>query len=158
TFHEGRLKRDQDWTQIDVVFNSLGESEVAVDVGAWGGLEGRVLVDGFELAGVRVVEVVGRPGGPPTSTSAGGKTAHEENKDFLPVKDEETRKAVARGEWSFAHAGPTIKLTAGTRIKDGDRVRVSWYHPVRVHGEQMTCSLSEPRMFELLADQAKRVN
>jgi hypothetical protein len=158
TFHEGRPKRDQGWGRIDVVFNSLGESEAAVYVGAWGGLKGALWVDDFELVELGLVNVLRRPGCPLTITSADGKTAYEEGKDFLPVKDEEMHKAVSRGEWSFAHAPPTIKLAAASRIKDGDRVRVGWYHPVRVHGEQMMCSLSEPRVFELLEDQAKRVN
>lgn len=62
------------------------------------------------------------------------------------------------GIFSFKHAGPSIRLTADSRIKDGDRLRVSWYHPVQVHGEQMMCCLTEPKVYELLRDQAKRVH
>jgi hypothetical protein len=60
--------------------------------------------------------------------------------------------------WEFGHKGPTIRLTAASRIKDGDQLKVSWYHPVLVHGEQVACSLLAPKVFDLLTDQAKRVN
>jgi len=33
TFHEGGIKPTQDWTEIDVVFNSLDQSEVIVYIG-----------------------------------------------------------------------------------------------------------------------------
>jgi hypothetical protein len=119
TFHDSRPKRDQDWARIEVVFNSLGESEVAVYIGAWGGLKGALWVDDFELVELGLVNVLRRSGCPLTITSADGKTAYEEGKDFLSVKDEEMQKAVERGEWSFTHAGPTIKLAAASRITDG---------------------------------------
>ena len=67
-------------------------------------------------------------------------------------------KNAAVGHWEFGHKGPALMLTAGSRIKDGDRVRVGWYHPVLVHGEQVACSLMEPKVFDLLKDEAKRVN
>ena len=37
------------------------------------------------------------------------------------------------GEYDFDHAGPPLRLTADSRIKDGERLRVGWYHPVLIH-------------------------
>lgn len=158
TFHETALKPDQDWTQLDVVFNSLGESEVGLYIGAWGGFKGTIWVDDLALEELSLVNVLRREGCPLTVRSADGKTTYEEGTDFQPVRDEVMLKNAAVGRWEFGHKGPTIELTAGSRIKDGDKVRVGWYHPVMVHGEQVTCSLTEPKVFELLRDQAKRVN
>ena len=35
---------------------------------------------------------------------------------------------------------------------------MSWYHPVITHGSQVMCCLSEPKLDEILRDQARRVN
>jgi hypothetical protein len=158
TFHEGRLKPDQDWSQIEVVFNSLGETDVALYVGVWGGFKGTIWVDDLALEELSLVNVLRRDGSPLTVTGTDGKTVYAEGKDFEPVKDETMLKNAGTGRWEFGHKGPTIRLAAGSRIKDGDKVRVSWYHPVLVHGEQVACSLLAPKVFELLNDQARRVN
>ena len=36
-------------------------------------------------------------------------------------------------------------------------MRVRWYHPVLVHGNQVMCCLSDPKVYSLLEDQARRV-
>jgi hypothetical protein len=61
-------------------------------------------------------------------------------------------------DYGFKHAEPQIKLTAKSRIKEGEKLRVSWYHPVAFYGDQVACSLSDPKVFEILTDQVKRVN
>src|SRR5262249_22439080 len=38
------------------------------------------------------------------------------------------------------------------------RLRVTWYHPVITHSAQVMCCLTEPKVYDLLRDQAKRVN
>jgi hypothetical protein len=158
TFHEGHLKPTQDWTQIEVVFNSLGETDVALYVGVWGGFRGTIWVDDLAVEELSLVNVLRRDGCPLTVTSADGKTAFVEGEDFEPVRDEVMLKNAGTGHWEFGHKGPTIRLAAGSRIQDGDRLRVNWYHPVLVHGEQVACSLLAPKVFDLLKDQAKRVN
>jgi hypothetical protein len=158
TFHEGHLKPDQDWTHMEVVFNSLGETNVGLYVGVWGGFQGTIWIDDLALEELSLVNVLRRDGCPLTVASADGKTVFEEGKDFEPVKDPVLHENMAVDRWEFGHKGPTIRLTAGSRIKDGDKLNVSWYHPVLVHGEQVACSLLAPKVFDLLADQAKRVN
>jgi hypothetical protein len=158
TFHEGHLKPDQDWTQVEVVFNTLGETDVTLYVGAWGGFKGTIWVDDLALEELSLVNVLRRDGCPLTVASVDGKTVYEEGKDFELVKDAVMLKNAVAGKWEFGHRGPAITLTAGSRIKDGDRLTVSWYHPVLVHGEQVACSLLAPKVFDLLRDQAKRVN
>src|SRR5262249_48944805 len=77
---------------------------------------------------------------------------------YQPVRDERLGQDPYAGEYSFRHAGAALRLTAASRIKDGDRLRVSWYHPVLVHGSQVAGCLTEPKVYELLEDQARRVN
>lgn len=158
TFHESRLERTGDWKQLDVVFNSLDNDAVTVYAGQWGARGGTLWVDDIALEELALVNVLRRPGCPLRITSEDGKTVYEEGKDFEPVHDPKLGVVPYAGLYSFAHAGPKLELTATSRIKDGDRLRVSWYHPVQVHGEQMMCCLSEPKVAELLRDQARRVN
>lgn len=158
TFHESHMKPDQDWTTVDVVFNSLDATDVTLFVGVWTGLKGTLWLDDWKLEELSLVNVLRRSACPFSVASADGKTTFEEGKDFEPVKDPKLGNVPYAGEFSFDHAGATIKLTAKSRIKDGDKLRVSWYHPVAIHGSQVACSLSDPKVFEILTDQAKRVN
>jgi hypothetical protein len=158
TFHEARLKPTQDWAEFVVPFNSLDSEEVTLFVGQWGNKAGTMWIDDLKFEEIPLVNVLRRPGCPLVVTSADGKTTFEEGKDFEPVRDPKLGVEPYAGVFSFKHAGPSIRLTAESRIKDGDRLHASWYHPVQVHGEQMTCCLSEPKVYERLRDQAKRVH
>jgi hypothetical protein len=158
TFYETRLKPTQDWTKLDVVFNSLAENEVQLYAGQWGGRTGTLWVDDLVLEELALVNVLRRPGCPLVVASADGKTVYEEGKDFQPVRDPKLGNDPSPGQYSFAHAGAKLRMTAHSRIKEGDKLRVSWYHPIVVHGQQVMCCLSEPKVAELLRDQARRVN
>ena len=105
-----------------------------------------------------LVNVLRRPGCPLTVKSADGKMIYEEGRDFEPVIDPKLGHVPWEGEYEFEHAGPTIKTTARSRIKNGDSLRVSWYHPVITHGSQIMCCLSEPKLEKILVDQARRLN
>jgi hypothetical protein len=158
TFHETHFEPTQDWTPIEVVFNSLDDEEVNLYAGQWGGKSGTLWLDDLKLEELQLVNVLRRAGCPFAVTSADGKTVYEEGKDFEPVRDPKLGNDPYPGQFRFRHAGPAITLTADSRIKDGDRLKVSWYHPVHIHGEQMMCCLSDPKVYELLRDQARRVH
>ena len=91
-------------------------------------------------------------------SSADGKTTYEEGKDYLPIRDRQLGQVPYAGEYDFGHAGPLLQLSPSSHIKDGDRLRVSWYHPVLIYGKGTPCCLTEPKVYEVLSDQAKRVN
>jgi hypothetical protein len=158
SFYEGSIKPTQDWQRIDVVFNSLDQSEVTLYAGQWGGRSGILWLDGLSLEELGLVNVLRRKGCPLTVASEDGKTTYEEGKDYLSVRDGKLGQDPYAGEYSFQHAGPALQVPAGSRIKDGERLRLGWYHPILVHGSQVMCCLSEPKVEDLLRDQAKRVN
>ncbi len=62
------------------------------------------------------------------------------------------------GEYDFDHDGPPLRLTANSRIKDGERLQVSWFHPVLIHGSQVCSCLSDPKIDKVLREQASRVH
>jgi hypothetical protein len=158
TFHEGGIEPTADWKQVEVVFNSLDQDEVNVYVGMWGGNKGTLWVDELALEELSLVNVLRRPGCPLTVTSDDGKTTFVEGRDFGPVRDPKLGMVPYEGEYNFGHAGPTIRLTPRSPIKEGARLRVSWYHPVIILANSVPCCLSEPKVYDLLRDEARRVN
>jgi hypothetical protein len=49
-------------------------------------------------------------------------------------------------------------LLPESRIQDGDRLRVSYYHGVSVNDGQVSVCMSEPKLYEIMADQARRIH
>jgi len=158
SFHEGGLEPTRDWTRVEVVFNTQDESEVNLYAGLWGGKSGTLWIDDLELEEMSLVNILRRDGCPLTVTSADGKTNYEEGKDFEPVADPKLGRVPYEGEYEFNPPGAHLRLTANSRIHDGEELSVSWYHPVLVLGSYVACCLSEPKVYDLLRDQAKRVN
>jgi hypothetical protein len=158
TFQEGLLESNRDWSRIEVVFNSLDQKEVNLYVGIWGQGPGTLWVDDVQLEEVPLFNVLRRRGCPLTVKSADGRTIYQEGRDFDPVVDPQLGSVPWAGEFEFGHPGATIRIRSGSRIRKGDRLLVSWYHPVITVGSQVMCCLSEPKLEEILRDQAKRVN
>jgi Carbohydrate binding domain len=158
SFQDTPVQATGDWTQIDVAFNTLDESAVTVGVSAPNVRAGTFWLDDLALEELSLVNVLRRPGCPLTVTDFGDRTVYEEGKDFLPIHDDKLGQAPSPGQYDFHHAGPKLELTAGSRIRDGQRLHVSWYHPVVIHEDQVMCCLAEPKIVELLHEQAKRVN
>lgn len=158
SFYEARLKPTQDWTQVDVVFNSLDADEVHLYAGHWGGQSGTFWIDDLALEELPLVNVLRREGCPFSVTSDDGKTVYEEGKDFHPVQDPKLGQEPWAGEYNFSHPGPPLRLTEASRIKEGQRLRVSWYHPLIFQGFQVMACLTEAKVYQLLRDQAKRLH
>jgi hypothetical protein len=158
SFYEGQLKPTQDWTQIEVIFNSLDQTDVQLYAGQWGGSTGKLWLDELELKELALVNVLRRDGCPVSVISADGAPVFLEGKDYRTVQDAKLFADPQPGHFGFNHHGAELRLTPESRIKEGDRLRVGWYHPIVVHGEQVMCCLTEPKVYAQLRDQAKRVN
>lgn len=157
THHEAHLKATQDWTRVEVAFNTQDEAEVNLYVGVWGARAGTLWVDDFAVEEVGLVNPLRRAGCPLTVASADGATAYVEGRDFEPVVDPLLGMVPFAGEYAFDHPPAPLRLTTDSRIRDGERLRVGWYHPALAVGAT-ACCLSDPKVDELLADQARRVN
>ena len=157
TFQEGEIEPTQDWKRVSVTFNTLDNAEITLRAGLWGANSGTLWLDDFALDELPLVNVLRRPGCPVSVTSEDGETAYAEGKDFEPPVDPKLGSVPYLGEYEFDHEAPPLRLTAGSRIKDGAKLRVGYYHPVIIHGSQVMCCLSEPKVYDLLRDQARRV-
>jgi hypothetical protein len=139
---EERPKATQDWTRYDILFNSLQFDKVNLFLGLWGGKSGRIWWDDVRLEEVGLLNLVRRAGCPLTVRGEDG-TVYQEGEDFAPVRDP------ALTAYSGYHTPPTIHVTAGSRIRDGQHVRVSYYHALYFANYCVSC-LSEPKTYGLL--------
>ena len=138
TFH---CDATQDWKHYDLAFNSLDNTKGALYLGTWGGTTGKVWWDDFHMDEVGLVNVLRRPGCPVSVRGEDG-TPYEEGRDFLKIVDPLLQP------WIAYHDPPTVHLTAASRIKEGQKLRVSYYHPVIIYEDRVTECLSEPKIFD----------
>jgi hypothetical protein len=158
TFREGGVDPTQDWKKVEVVFNSLHQTAVNLYAGFWGDGSGTLWLDDMQLEELSLVNILRRKGCPLSVKSADGKTTYTEGRDFEPVVDGKLGNVPYAGEYEYEHAGPRLRLTGRLRIKTGQRLLVSWYHPILTHESQVMCCLSEPKLEAILHDEARRVN
>lgn len=148
------VKPTQDWTEHHAVFNSLKNREVNVYLGCWDGGKGTLSWKDAKIEEVGLVNLLRRGGAPLTVKRDDDGKMLEEGKDFEPVSDPKMGTTPWQGEYDSWHEPPVVR----TKLPDGTRLRVSYYHPVNIHaGQTMVCP-SEPKTLELLRDQAKRVH
>ncbi|MGE0759094.1 MAG: hypothetical protein AB7O38_18905, partial [Pirellulaceae bacterium] len=152
------VQRDQDWTQHHAVFNSLESREVQFYLGVWDGHGGRLWMDDARVCEEPFVNLVRREACPLVVANAEGTVRYEEGKDFAPLHDPGLGNVPYAGEYTVWHTSPQLMLLPGSRIQDGQPLHVSYYHTVVIHDGQVCCSLSDPKVFEILADQVRRID
>ena len=151
SFQTFRAERTQDWTHYDLVFNSLEQREAMLYVGSWWGKDGKLWWDDLSIEEIGLVNVLRRPGCPVTVRGENG-TAYEEGRDYERIVDPQLHP------WRAYHEPPVIKLTPDTHIAEGERLRVSYYHPIIVYEDRLTSCISEPKVFDDWRDEVKEAN
>jgi hypothetical protein len=147
------VKSDQDWTTHHVTFNSLGNNEINLYFGIWGGHKGEVWWDDASIEECGMVNLLRRPGAPLTIRHEDGKTLKEGTDYDAPVDPLSGTKPWP-GEFTAWHEAPDI-ATHG--LADGTRLRVSYFHPHIIYDGQVCGCVEEPGFQKLLEDQANRV-
>ncbi len=145
-----RLPVTGEWQRLVWGFNSLDYDRVRIYVGVWGGRGGRVWVDDLRLEEVGLVNVLRRPGTPVRVRGEESGIEYEENRDYAPIADPQLN-------FRFDHEGPAIRLLPGSRIRDGERLRVDYYHGMTIHESQTPVCMSEPKVYEIWAEQVRRI-
>ncbi|MCX5644626.1 MAG: hypothetical protein NTZ17_08055 [Phycisphaerae bacterium] len=146
--YEPGIPSTTDWRRVVMGFNSLDQGKVNIYAGVWGGKAGRFWIDDLEVEEVGLLNVLRRPGTPVTVRSEATGELYEEGKDFATIKDE-------RLNFRFDHEPPKIKLLPGSRIKDGTRLQVSYYHGMSVNNGQVSACMSEPEVYSIWEKQTE---
>ena len=151
SFQSFHVDGTQDWKHYDLVFNSFGNQAGNLYLGCWSGKSGKLWWDDLRVEEIGLVNVLRRPGCPVTVRGEDG-TAYEEERDFKRVVDP------ILNPWQAWHEAPLIKLTANSRIKEGAKLRVSYYHPIIVYEDRVTSCVSEPEIFEDWRQEVKQAD
>ena len=151
SFQTFRAAKTQDWKRYDLVFNSQDASNGLLYLGSWGGKDGKMWWDDLTIEEIGLVNVLRRPGCPVTVRGENG-TVYQEGRDFDKIVDPQLHP------WRAYHEPPLIKLTANSRIADGARLRVSYYHPIIIYEDRITSCVSEPKIFEEWRQDVQQVN
>ena len=138
-----------DWRQVTAVFNSSEFSEVTFYCGIWEGQEGKVWLDDWKIEELGPQHVLRRPGTPVRVKSENGKIVYREDSDYAPLRDPDMNV------WQLDSPVPDLRIIPGGRIKPGDRLKVSWYHPMIIYQGQVGSCMAEPAIYEIAEKAAK---
>ncbi|MBW7996476.1 MAG: hypothetical protein FVQ81_07915 [Candidatus Glassbacteria bacterium] len=132
-----------DWQQAVEAFNSLDYDKAVITIQASRRQRGRFWVDDLKVEEIGMVNLLRRPGTPVTVKSESSGMVYEEGRDFARVEDTNLN-------FRFNHDGPEIELLQDSRIKNGERLRVSFYHGTYVYNSQVSVCMSEPAVYEIM--------
>jgi len=163
SYYEPVVAKTQDWQRVDIAFNSLECSQATISLVARGGRGGSGAGGGkiwwadarIEPAGL--VNILRREGTPLRVTSEDGKTQYKEGQDFGVVRDPKLGTDPYAGCVTPWHEPPVVPIPAGSALKEGQRVLLSYYHPAIVHHDQVAVCMAEPKVYDLLKWQAEQV-
>lgn len=150
------VRQNQDWTVHHVIFNSLDNDEVRIYCGTWGGRSGRLWMDDLALEETAFVNLVRRDGCPLTVSGEDG-TVYAEGRDYERLEDPRMGRVPWAGSFDVWHQPPVLTISDGSRIREGERLRVNFCHTVTVYDNQVACCLADPGVFQVLQQQVQRV-
>jgi len=139
-------KRNQDWTEHSITFNSLDHRELTIWFGVWQHAKGSLEWRNWKIEALGPQDVLRRDGAPVVLEGA------VEGSDVAMFADSLLGNSPWRGQFE-PHDAPVIRST----LPDGSRFVASWTQAAVVYGDIVTACLGEPRVLELLADEARHV-
>jgi len=94
------------------------------------------------LSEVGLLNVLRRPGTPVTVQDEQTGLVYKENKDYAPIADPQLN-------FRFDHEPAAIEIPPGSTIRNGRRLKVSYYHGMAINRGQVTVCMSEPKVYEI---------
>lgn len=157
SYLEDNVAGTQDWTHYDIVFNSLGNDQVSLSLGTWDWQGGTMWIDDVTIEEIGMTNIIRRSEYPLIVMGEDG-TIYTEGVDFEPVSDPTLGVTPTPGYYSVYHQGPVIRLKENSRIKEGQRLRVSFYAVGMTYSGQVAISLTDPEARALFKDVITRNN
>jgi hypothetical protein len=143
---EAAFSSGSGWREFTTGFNSASADKLNINFGIEDGLAGKVEIADLRIEEVGLLNVVRRAGTPLAVRGEKEGMVYEEGRDFAPVADPHLN-------FRFDHEGPSIQLTAGSRIREGERLRVDYYPGALIYKDQVPACMSEPKVFEIWSKQ-----
>ena len=154
------ISKTQDWKKYYIIFNSQSYSTASIFIGIWGGQAGgRFWVDDVTIENTGLINLIRRGGTPLVVTNQAGSVVYQEGTDFDYVSDPLMgHVGGGTGGYDLYHARPVIKLKTGSKIKNGDRILVDYYHAVFTHDMQAAACLEEEAVFNIFNSTLTKIN
>ena len=131
-----------DWVKAVIGFNSIGYDKVRVSVGAPASKGGTFWIDDYRIEEKGLINVLRREGTPLVVKGEKSGRVYEEGKDYAEVYDPVMTLL-------FDHEPAPITILPGSAIKEGERLRVSFYNNYPIYQGQTPVCISEPRVYEI---------
>lgn len=144
-----KLSPTADWQKLTMLFNSLNCEQVSLYAGVWGGRAGKVWLDDWSLEEVGPIRVLRRPGTPVVVRNETGTVTYTEGKDYASLQESHLRL------WRDDSDALPLRLLQGSRIGDGARLRVSWYHSMIINDSQVPVCMAEPALYDIMDQEVK---
>ena len=146
---EFHVAPSSDWRKLTLLFNSLNCEKVSIYAGLWGAKAGKVWLDDWSVEEAGPVNVLHRPGTPVTVRNEDGSVVYAEGRDYAPLQDPKLNP------WHDDGEATPLKLLPGSRIQEGARLRVSWYHSMLINDSQVTVCMAEPALYKIFDKEAR---
>ena len=146
------FKKENGKYLVQTVFNTLEGDEIRVVLSPGRGGARNVTI---EPAGMLLI--LRRDLIPLTVTSEDGRTEYVEGRDFKEVKDPVLQVRPFPGDFPIDHPAPLVELTRRSRIREGERLSVSFWHHARIYNDQDLISMEDPKVWEILELEIKEV-
>lgn len=156
TTQDVRIQPTQDWTLLDVTFNSADATGAKIYIGVWGGNKGSLWLDDVKLEEVGLLNVIRRDSCPVRVRSTDG-TVYAEGVDYAPIVDPRMGNVPWPGAFEIYHAPLAIRRLPGSKIKEGQTLLVDFDHALITTDHQVAICMSEPKTYILEQDEAKRI-
>ena len=150
------VKPTQDWTLHHSVFNSLDSDDFTFYCGVWGGTTGKIWFDDVHLEEVPFINLLRRDDCPLIVANENGVT-YEEGKDFNRLADPRLGNVPWEGEYEVFHDPPRLTIPSGSRITDGTKLKVSYFHTATIYEGQVPAALNHPEVFKIVDQQVHGV-
>ena len=152
------VKETQDWTPVDLAFNTVDCTEIRLGLGNYGPSAGKLWFDDVKSEPGGFVNLIRRAGAPLKISSDDGKTVYEENKDFANAADPQLGNVDIPGIYRVWHKAPEVTISAGGKIKEGDIVRASYCHSITTYGEATVPCFNEPKIWTLAQENLEHMH
>ncbi|MDR0328963.1 MAG: hypothetical protein LBI05_11775, partial [Planctomycetaceae bacterium] len=156
-WHMPPLKPTEDWRRIDLTFNSLDNTTLNIYFGTWGARKGKIWWDDITIEPAGFVNILRREGTPISVKSEDGKTIFAEGNDFDKIVDPKMGTIPYAGCYTAWHEPPVIRIPSGSRLTEGQKVLVSYYHMSIIYDEQVGACFADPKFREMLRWQIEQV-
>lgn len=144
----------QDWKEYKLNFNTLEGGELIMAVGGWGTSGGTFWIDDVQIKPASFVNVVRRRDTPVNVTLVRDGGLCQEGKDYSPIVDPKCGNVRWKGDFDDRHEGPVIRILPRSRIREGDAVKVDYYHAAMVLKSVCIC-LNSPKVKPMIERQIR---